>query len=695
MTGGLNGGNGFDFLELDFSGLFEGEAASRVQLVLYDNSFAGTREEIVVGDRQFNIGITNFEQFHIIGSGGNDLIWTHRDFDADDEVHGGAGDDDLRTFGGDDVVTGGDGNDFIDTGDGDDHITGGAGDDNLRAGAGADTFVITLGAERDFISGFSVGEDKIDVSAFDTATAISAIESYKSGTTDVVQLADNAFVEFSSAFDRSTLKLSNFIFSEPVEDEDIVPVGRSLSELLQASDYGSITSHLALFSKAAYGNEGNLLQLQNQGWTLYSEDEAEHFFSTSRLTDLTPLEGLPNTELDGYVIRAGNTSLVLGRTDDALIISFTGTNENRDVFEWFQQDRHFDKLLPVLIQILDLVEQDGSISDLYFTGHSLGAAMAEISFTLLGDAVEAINPDVAVHMHTFASPGYNANFFDEATDIALSALQSALVGGAVAGPGGFVSGALRGALAGVTELTVSAFLDEIRERTVNSELGFDSNALTAWVQFDIINAAAIFGDNAGRPFEIKVVDPTSVAEASREIVLEAVADAAFAIASFYLGPWVRVGKEPIKDALGELANLIENISNSVSYHSQDLYADTFLEIDAAISANTDLKTYLSSLYDYAGGELFFGYDGAVVVGENDSSFLLGSDSRWDIGSAVSGENYVDFATVSASFIDVSKRLILLGPRLNRLYDWRRCWRTVPRAWRFRSFHAYVYVCRHR
>ena len=181
LTTSLNGLGGFDTLYLDFSGLFEGEAASRVQLVLYDNSFAGTREEIVVGDRQFNIGITNFEQFHIIGSGGNDLIWTHRDFDADDEVHGGAGDDDLRTFGGDDVVTGGDGNDFIDTGDGDDHITGGAGDDNLRpgignatvlAGSGDDTITNSSGATDLIIDGGS-GSDWASVSLLSATSGFS------------------------------------------------------------------------------------------------------------------------------------------------------------------------------------------------------------------------------------------------------------------------------------------------------------------------------------------------------------------------------------------------------------------------------------------------------------------------------------------------------------------------------------------
>ena len=655
VTSGLNGGDGFDFLELDFSGLFEGEEASRVQLVLYnDENFANTRETVFFEGRQFDFTISNFERFNIVGSSGNDVIRTHRDFNADDEIHGGGGRDNIETYGGNDIIDGGGENDLIEAGDGDDLITGGAGDDNLRGGAGADTFVIVLGADRDFIPGFSVAEDKIDVSAFDTATAISAIESYKSGTTDVIQLADDAFVEFSGAFDRSTLKLSNFIFSEPVDDEVVVPVGRSLSELLQVSDYGAITSHLALFSKAAYGNEVSLLQLQNQGWALYSENEAEqkHFFSVSSLTALTPQDGFPEIELDGHTIRAGNASLILARTDDAIVVSFTGTDDleiiGPDKLDWINQGAHFEKLLPVLSHILNLVKTDENITDVYFTGHSLGAAMAEISFAFFEEEFSIPDRSVTGHMHNFASPGYNESIAGDAAGIAVSALLSLSA----------ISDVVRNAFSRLLGLTDQDLIDKLVERVNNSDPSDDPDSFSAWLAYDIINGSAVFGDQLGHAFEVKVVEPTSVEEASQEILEKAV-DAALLIAGFAF-PIVRLGSA-IRKVVNAAGDIFEFVQDSIAYHSHDLYADVFLQIDKAIFSNSELLEHFSSNLDYSAGQVFFSYDGALIAGEEANSLLdLGEDGRWNIGEHLNGANYVDFSVLSVSFLDRNKKMILLG-----------------------------------
>ena len=127
-----------------------------------------------------------------------------------DELYGGAGDDVLRggggndalygdttladTVGGDDTLEGGEGNDSLFGGAGDDVLRGGAGDDRLEdgdgediatGGAGVDTFVISASTSETeagsttlaladhalVITDFEDGEDKIDLTNFDTNLA--------------------------------------------------------------------------------------------------------------------------------------------------------------------------------------------------------------------------------------------------------------------------------------------------------------------------------------------------------------------------------------------------------------------------------------------------------------------------------------------------------------------------------------------
>lgn len=78
---------------------------------------------------------------------------------------------------GDNVLTGRGGNDQINGNAGDDVLIGNTGVDTLVGGAGSDTFVYTAIAdsragvsERDFINGFTHGQDRIDLSAIDANT---------------------------------------------------------------------------------------------------------------------------------------------------------------------------------------------------------------------------------------------------------------------------------------------------------------------------------------------------------------------------------------------------------------------------------------------------------------------------------------------------------------------------------------------
>ena len=69
--------------------------------------------------------------------------------------------------GGNDKLAGKKGDDVIDGGAGNDRITGGQGDDSLTGGSGNDKFWYGMaGAGHDTITDFTVGEDRIDVKAF-------------------------------------------------------------------------------------------------------------------------------------------------------------------------------------------------------------------------------------------------------------------------------------------------------------------------------------------------------------------------------------------------------------------------------------------------------------------------------------------------------------------------------------------------
>ena len=80
-------------------------------------------------------------------------------------LRGNDGNDSIFGFGGNDILLGGQGDDFIKGGEGKDKISGGTGADNLLYTATSDSGVGTL--NRDVITGFEHGVDKINVSGID------------------------------------------------------------------------------------------------------------------------------------------------------------------------------------------------------------------------------------------------------------------------------------------------------------------------------------------------------------------------------------------------------------------------------------------------------------------------------------------------------------------------------------------------
>lgn len=100
-----------------------------------DRAYGGQGNDIINGDKGDDL---------LKGGGGNDTI------------NGGAGNDRLFGKGGHDIIIGGDGDDFL---------RGQGGHDTLTGGAGADVFVFD-GKGEDKITDFTLGEDKLQLSAW-------------------------------------------------------------------------------------------------------------------------------------------------------------------------------------------------------------------------------------------------------------------------------------------------------------------------------------------------------------------------------------------------------------------------------------------------------------------------------------------------------------------------------------------------
>lgn len=102
---------------------------------------------------------------------GNDSYQARKDGQAD-EVLGGLGNDTLRGADAADRLSGEGGNDVLSGGAGDDTLAGGSGRDTLTGGEGADLFVFRFrsdassGSQRDSITDFTPGQDRIDLSGF-------------------------------------------------------------------------------------------------------------------------------------------------------------------------------------------------------------------------------------------------------------------------------------------------------------------------------------------------------------------------------------------------------------------------------------------------------------------------------------------------------------------------------------------------
>lgn len=154
MTGGLGSDT------LDYAGVGPG-----VKIDLAFNTASG-------GDANGDV-VSGFEK--IVGTMSGDMLSGTRGanslqgLDGDDTLNGRSGNDILFGQGGDDTISGGSGNDLIVGSTGVDNMTGGTGADRFFFDGLADSGVAA--GQRDIITDFQQGSDRIEVNAIDAIAA--------------------------------------------------------------------------------------------------------------------------------------------------------------------------------------------------------------------------------------------------------------------------------------------------------------------------------------------------------------------------------------------------------------------------------------------------------------------------------------------------------------------------------------------
>ena len=175
----------------------------------FDGVFGGVGHDLVDAGSGGGLQLGGDGNDSLTGGLGDD---SQRGEVGNDQLSGGAGLDTLNGDAGDDILRGGDGADLLNGDDGNDQLyggmgrnrldggagddvliggaqgdilDGGTGDDVLTGGGGRDVFVFTHAAERDVITDFDNGDDRIDLQAFglDAGDIQLAVRDWNGGVT--------------------------------------------------------------------------------------------------------------------------------------------------------------------------------------------------------------------------------------------------------------------------------------------------------------------------------------------------------------------------------------------------------------------------------------------------------------------------------------------------------------------------------
>lgn len=156
-------------------------------LISIENIQGSALADTLLGSASVNEIFAGDGADRIDGRDGADLLVGET---GNDTIEGGGGNDFLIGNEGEDLLRGGLGADGLEGGEGGDRLDGGAGNDALTGGAGADFFSLTLGGGGDFVSGWTDGVDRIDVSAtgYSLAELAGHVVIRQQGTSTIVVL---------------------------------------------------------------------------------------------------------------------------------------------------------------------------------------------------------------------------------------------------------------------------------------------------------------------------------------------------------------------------------------------------------------------------------------------------------------------------------------------------------------------------
>ncbi len=194
---------------------------------------------------------------------------------------------------------------------------------------------------------------------------------------------------------------------------------------------GGQLSFAAKLSQAAYHLVAGV-ELVGQDRNLVSTGAAAAFTDVASklqmLTDadlpaLTPTmvggtTNFPTNGINGGIYTHGNAAAIVGRSTDALFLTFRGTNDTMgfvdfvtgspDNNQWNEPSAHYAEYAELISAIDTYVASNASITKVYVAGHSLGGAMTqEFMRTHSGAMYEAV---------TFASIGTNLPGGDDKAD---------------------------------------------------------------------------------------------------------------------------------------------------------------------------------------------------------------------------------------------------------------------------------------
>ena len=198
-----------------------------------DTLVGGTGDDQSFGNNGRDTIFDSFGDDTLNGGAGEDNLYSP---DGQNKLDGGADNDALRGGIGNDTLIGGSGNDALIGDDqtasnlwfGDDRLDGGAGNDLLEGGSGRDVFVFSSNDGTNKIgnisfstsSGFSIlnnqpdfviGDDRLDVSAYNFSSASQVLGKLKSSSEGAVFEASNTSVTLVGV-DLNDLSISDFIW---------------------------------------------------------------------------------------------------------------------------------------------------------------------------------------------------------------------------------------------------------------------------------------------------------------------------------------------------------------------------------------------------------------------------------------------------------------------------------------------------